>query len=100
MHQLPIEQQILLVIEIAALGILCLRMWLAGLHKVYVYFFGYLVLEFLQTLIPIVIPLASHLYVDLYVTSQALILAFYGLVVLELFLKGLRVLPVLALTPR
>jgi hypothetical protein len=90
MHQLPIEQQILLVIEIAALGILCLRLWLAGLYRVYVYFFGYLVLELLQTLIPVLVPLDSRLYRDLYVASQALLTVFYALVVLELYSKVLR----------
>jgi hypothetical protein len=100
MHQLPIEQQILLVIEIAALAILCLRMWLAGLHRVYIYFFGYLVLELLQTLIPLLVPLEGRLYVDLYVVSQALITAFYALVVLELYSNILRDLPGIAGTAR
>jgi hypothetical protein len=100
MHQLPIEQQILLVAEIAALSILCLRMWLAGLHRVYVYFFGYLVLDLLQTLIPVLVPLESRLYRDLYVASQAFIVAFYALVVLELYSKVLRDLPGIARTTR
>jgi hypothetical protein len=89
MHQLPIEQQILLVAEIAALGILCVRMCVAGLHKVYAYFFSYLVLELLQSLIPVLAPLGSRVYRDLYFASQALILAFYSLVVLELYSKVL-----------
>src|SRR5579859_1830961 len=89
MHQLPIEQQILLVVEIVALATLCLRMWLAGLHRVYVYFFGYLLLELLQTAIPILVPLESRLYVYTYVASQAFIVAFSALVVLELYSKAL-----------
>lgn len=100
MHQLPIEQQILLVIEIAALSILCLRMWLAGLHRVYVCFFSYLLLELLQTLIPILAPLGSVLYQYLYLASQAIIVAFYVLVVLELYSKVLRDLPGIAGTAR
>jgi len=100
MHQLPIEQQILLVIEIAALSILCLRMWLAGLYRVYVYFFGYLVLELLQALIPALVPLQSRLYVDLYMATEALIVAFYALVVLELYSNVLRDLPGIAATAR
>lgn len=96
MHQLPIEQQILLIIEIAALAALCIRMWLAGLHKVYVCFFGYLVLELLQTLIPVLVPLRSRFYVDLYAASQALIVVFYALVVLELYSKVLGDLPGIA----
>ncbi len=100
MHWLPIEQQILLVVEIAALAILCLRMWLAGLHRVYAFFFGYLVLEFLQTLIPLFVPLESRLYRNLYLASQAFIVAFYALVVLELYSKVLRDLPGIAGTAR
>jgi hypothetical protein len=100
MRQLPIEQQILLVLEIAALAILCLRLCLAGLHRIYVYFFGFLVLELLQALIPLLLPLRSRLYRDSYVASEALIVAFSALVVLELYSKVLRDLPGIAGTAR
>jgi hypothetical protein len=100
MHQLPIEQQILLAVEIAAISILCLRMWAAGLYRVYVYFFGYLVLEFLQALIPVVVPLESRLYANSYMLSEALVTAFYALVVLELYSNVLRDLPGIAGTAR
>jgi hypothetical protein len=100
MRQLPIEQQILLVVEISALAILCLRMCLAGLHRVYVYFFGFLVLNLLQALIPMLVPLESRLYRDLYVASEPLIVAFSALVVLELYSKVLRDLPGIASTAR
>jgi hypothetical protein len=89
MHQLPVEQQILLVVQIAALAVLCLRMWLAGLQKIYIYFFSYLVLELLQSLIPVLVPLDSRLYRDAFVASQAFIVAFCALVVLELYSKVL-----------
>ncbi len=100
MHQLPIEQQILLVAEIATLAVLCLRMWIAGLYKVYVYFFGYLVLEFLQALIPVFVPIESRLYLVLYVATQVLVTSFYALVVLELYSKVLRDLPGIASVAR
>src|SRR5580658_1237424 len=100
MHQLPIEQQFLLITEIAALAILCLRMWLAGLYRIYVYFFGYLVLELLQALIPVIVPLGSRLYRDLYVASQVFILGFYALVVLELYSNVLRDFPGIGGTAR
>ncbi len=90
MHQLPIEQQVLLIVEIAELLALCVRMWLAGLHRVYVNFFRYLVLELLQALIPLFVPLESPLYRDFFVASQAFIVAFYALVVLELYSVILR----------
>jgi hypothetical protein len=85
MRQLPIEQQILLIVEIVALLTLCTRLWLTGLHKIYVSFFRYLVLELLQTLIPVLVPVQSRAYRDLYVGSQALMVVFYALVVLELY---------------
>jgi hypothetical protein len=89
MHQLPIEQQCLLVLEIGALLLLCIRLWMAGLHRVYAYCFGYLVLEFFQALIPVLVPLQSRLYRDLFVLSQVLIVAACALVVLELYSKAL-----------
>jgi len=100
MQQLPVEQQILLITQIAALAILCLRMWATGLYRIYVYFFGYLVLELLQTLIPLLVPLESRLYQDLYYVSEALIMACYALVVLELYSKVFRDLEGIASTAR
>jgi hypothetical protein len=90
MHQLPIEQRILLLLEIAALLILCVRLFREGLHRIYPYFFLYLVLELLQTLIPFWVPLPSRAYRDLFVLSQTLIVVFYALVVLELYSVILR----------
>ncbi len=89
MRQLPIEQQVLLTLQVAALLTLCVRMSLASLNRVYPYFFGYLVLELSQALIPMLVPIGSWLYRDLYVASQGLIVAFYALVVLELYSKVL-----------
>jgi hypothetical protein len=85
MYQLPIEQQILLVAQIVALVVLCARLWWDGLYKIYVYFFGYLFLELLQSVVPLVVPLHSRMYRDSYVASQALIICFSALVVLELY---------------
>jgi hypothetical protein len=89
MRQLPIEQQALLFFELAAVLALCVRLWSAGLYRIYSYFFGYLLLEFLQALIPLLVPLDSRLYRDLFVVSQGLIVGFYALVVLELYSKTL-----------
>lgn len=85
MHQLPIEQQVLAVFQIAALLLLCLKLWWNGLYKTYPFFFSYLVLDFLQALIPVLVPVESHIYRDLFVVSQSLIVAFYAFVVLELY---------------
>jgi hypothetical protein len=93
MAHLPIEQQVLLALEIAALVALCLRLWVGGLYRNYPYFFGYLVLEFAQALIPVLVPLESRLYRDLFVASEAAIVVFYVLVVLELYSKILWDMP-------
>jgi len=93
MRQLPIEQQILLVAQIAALVALSARMSWDGLNKIYVYFFGYLVVELLQLLVPVFVPLDSRLYRDAYVVTQALVICFSTLVVLELYSIVLRGLP-------
>lgn len=85
MRQLPIEQQILLLLEIAALLTLCVRLWREGLHRIYRYFFVYLGLQLVQTLIPVLVPLQSRMYRDLFVTSQVLMVVFDTLVVLELY---------------
>ncbi len=90
MHQLPIEQQILLVAQIVALLALCAKMSWDGLYKIYVYFFGYLVVELLQALVPVFVPLDSRMYRDAYVVSQALVICFSILVVLELYSIVLR----------
>ena len=90
MHQLPIEQQILLIVEIALLVALCLRMCVSGLRRVYPYFFAFLVLDLLQAIIPVVVPLRSDLYRDLYVASEGCMVAFYALVVMELYSVILR----------
>lgn len=85
MHQLPITQQILLTLEIVALASLCIRMWLIGLHKTYINFFRYLILEFFQALIPLFVPLRSPLYRDLFILSRVLIVIFCTLIVFELY---------------
>lgn len=90
MHQLPLEQQFLNVAQIAALLGLCAKLWWSGLYKLYAFFFTYVVLEFLQALIPVFVPLDSPIYRDGYVASEALILCSYALVVLELYSVVLR----------
>ena len=90
MHQLPIEQELFLAAEIGTLVALCIRLWWSGLYKTYPYFFGYLVLELLQTLLPVFVSVNSRMYRDWYVVSQALLICFSALVVLELYSTVLR----------
>jgi hypothetical protein len=93
MRQLPIEQQILVVAQIVALVALFAKMSWDGLYKIYVYFFGYLVVELLQLLVPVFVPLDTRMYRDAFVVSQALVICFSTLVVLELYSNVLRRLP-------
>lgn len=90
MHQLPLEQRLLDLVQIAALFLLCVKLWWSGLHKTYPFFFSYLVLEFLQALIPVFVPLNGKLYMDAYVYSQRLIVCSYIFVILELYSVTLR----------
>jgi len=85
MNQLPFEQQVLALLQIAALLALCSKLWWSGLYRIYVFFFSFLVLELLQALIPVLVPIQSRLYRDLFVGSDGLIVAFDALVVLELY---------------
>jgi len=93
MHQLHLEEQILVASQIVVLAALCARMWWGGLYKIYACFFGYLVVELLQMLVPVFVPLNSRMYRDSYVVSQALVICFSALVVLELYSIVLRGLP-------
>lgn len=90
MHQLPIEQQILLIGQMVVLVSLCAKLFWDRLHKIYTYFLGYLLVELAQTLIPILVPFDSRMYRNWYVLSQALVLFFSTLVVLELYSTILR----------
>ena len=90
MHQLPLEQQVLDLIQIAILLALCAKLWWSGLYKTYIFFFSYLVLEFGQAFIPLFVPLNGTLYADIFVISQTLIVCAYAFVILELYSVILR----------
>jgi len=100
MHQLPFEQQVLEVCQVALLIALCIKLGWSGLYRLYVFFFSYLVLEFLQALIPVFVPLRGYLYRDSYVVSQLLVICSYAFVVLELYSVILHNLPGIAGTAR
>jgi hypothetical protein len=89
-HQLPLEQQVLDLIQIAILLALCTKLWWSGLYKTYVFFFSYLLLEFGQAFIPLLVPLDGTRYADIFVISQTLIVCSYAFVILELYSVILR----------
>ena len=95
MYRLPLDQQVLIALQTAALVGLCVRMWRARLQQTYVYFFAYLLLALLQTLLGVFIPYDQPAYVYMWLGTEGLIVCFYVLIVLELYtivlkdLKGL-----------
>ena len=97
---LPLDQLLLAVVQTALLLSLIVRVWFAGLYRVYPYFFTYLLATFLQTLLLMSIPFRSWLYSRLWVASEALIDCCYALIVIELYRVVLRDLPGIATISR
>src|SRR5438477_1481028 len=96
MLRLPIDQQFLIVTQAVALAALIARMWQARLHQTYVWFFDYLLLALIQTIVLTLIPFNGVLYGDAWIASEAVILCFYALIVLESYATVLRDLPGIA----
>jgi hypothetical protein len=99
MHLPPAEQQILLFLQTAALVGLAVRMWLAGLPHIYVYFFSYLILALLQSVVLTAVGYSdadstalqsSVAYGYAWMASEGVIVCSYALVVLECYANVLR----------
>jgi hypothetical protein len=100
MYRLPLDQQVLIVLQTAALVGLCVHMWRARLQQTYVYFFAYLLLALLQTLLGVFIPYDQPAYVYMWLGTEGLIVCFYVLIVLELYTIVLKDLTGLASVSR
>jgi hypothetical protein len=102
MLQLPLDQLVLDVAQLALLIILIVRLWLAGLQRVYPFFFTYLVAELLQILLLSAIPNSrhGHAYRYFWVASEGIIDCCYALIVVELYRVVLRDLPGIATISR
>jgi hypothetical protein len=100
MHQLPLDQLVLLIFQTALLISLLVRLWSADLHRVYPFFFSYLVADLLQTLIGAAIPYQSRAYPYFWVASEGIIACCYALIVVELYRVVLRDLPGIATISR
>ena len=85
MHRLPPEQQLLVLLQAFALIILTFRLWLTGLYAVYRYFFGYLLVDIVQIALLTVVPFDSGDYRNGWLITEAVIVCFYVLIVLELY---------------
>jgi hypothetical protein len=89
MHLPPLEE-FLVGLQTLVLAGLCFRMWQAGLYRIYIYFFGYLLLLLLQ---PAILPLAGYgtvAYGYAWLAAEAAALCFYTLIVLECYAKVLQ----------
>jgi hypothetical protein len=85
MYRLPFDQLVLLVIQTVLLVSLCIRLWRTRLHRVYRYFFGYLLVSLLQTAVMSLVPFDRVHYSYAWMATEALSLCFYALIVLELY---------------
>ena len=100
MHRLPLEQQIILSLQSAVLLFLCVRVWLTRLYRIYRFFFAYLLLAMLQSVILASVPFDSVMYLDAWLATEFLIACFYALIVLELYNTVLRDLTGIATVSR
>jgi hypothetical protein len=85
MHRFPTEQTVLLIVQTSILLGLVLRIWLTGLFRTYRWFFGYLVVAFLQILPSPFLAYDSVTYLNYWLVTQALLTFFCALIVLELY---------------
>jgi hypothetical protein len=96
MFQLPLDQLVLVLAQTALLIALVARLWSAGLHRIYPFFFGYLLLELLQTGVMSAIPFNGPAFPYFWMATEALVASFYALIVVELYRVILRDLPGIA----
>jgi hypothetical protein len=96
MLQLPLEQLILVFAQAALLIALIVRLWSAGLQRVYPYFFSYLLASLLQALVLSAIPFKGRAYPYFWVGSESVNACCYALIVVELYRVVLRDLPGIA----
>jgi hypothetical protein len=100
MLQLPLEQLVLVVAQAALLVILIVRLWSAGLQRIYPFFFGYLLAELLRTLVAFVVPYKDPRYPQVWAAGEGISVCFYALIVVELYRLILRDLPGIASVAR
>jgi len=86
MAQFPLEQKVLVILQLAALVTLCVKLWRNGLYRIYTFFFVYLVLELMQGVaLSFLVPFNTLRYRDVYVVSRTLIVCSFVFIVLELY---------------
>jgi len=96
MLQLPLDQLLLLLLQDSLLLALIVRMWFAGLYRLYPYFFSYLLAELARQVIMSSVPYRSNSYKYFWVSTEGIVASFYVLIVIELYRVILRDLPGIA----
>ncbi len=89
MHLLPLEEFLSALQTVALIG-LCIRMWQAGLQRVYVYFFSYLLLMLFESAVLALVGYGTVAYGYVWMATEVLALCFYTLIVLECYATVLR----------
>lgn len=80
-------------VQAIALAAVIVRMSASGLYRIYRFFFCYLLVQVAQLSIPFLVPRTKTLYGYAYLGTEAIIVVFYALIILELYtlvLKDLR----------
>jgi hypothetical protein len=96
MLQLPLDQLLLILLQDALLLALILRIWTAGLYRLYPYFFSYLLAELARQAIMTSVPYRSNSFKYFWVSTEGVVACFYVLIVVELYRVILRDLPGIA----
>ncbi len=99
MHLPPLEE-FLVALQTVALLALCLKMWLAELNRSYPYFFSYLALVLMESIVLSFVEYGTVAYGYVWMTTEILSLGFYTLLVLECYATVLRNLAGLATLSR
>ena len=96
MLQLPLDQLVLVFAQAALLVVLIVRLWSAGLQRIYPFFFGYLLADLLRTLVVFVVPYKDPQYPYVWAVCEGISTCFYALIVGELYRLILSDLPGIA----
>jgi len=100
MGRLPFEQQLAIAVQAVALAALAIRFLASGLFRIYPYFFSYLTVALVQTIILPFFSPSSRAYLYAWFATEDAIVFFYALIVLEEYSQILREMPGVATLAR
>ena len=82
---LPLHEYILAMSGAVALAALFVRLLASGLARLYKFFFCYIIVDLAQTAAPFFVSFRSLTYFYLFVTTEALMVCLYALILFELY---------------